>query len=277
MPKRITLYSRVNALFLTLLQSVPDLGTPANPVDVDFDLIAPPKLKGRKGRKEEDKMKWDDTADKNLLFFIIANQDVKVNYPAAAAKFGCTVSAVTQRICKLKKDAKDQGFGGGGASSNAGGLGSPAPTPPRRRQTKNKATAKENGVSHADHDGNGVAASPSSDEEAIDPTKAAYDRLRKAYIDGPPMKKQKGNSGFVANGTGRVNGKRILSSMEENEGSFSPNAATGESVIQVKCSPDVDENGTAGYGDYGMVDAEEDEVVIKHEGADVFLGANGGM
>ncbi|KAL8700012.1 MAG: hypothetical protein Q9201_005677 [Fulgogasparrea decipioides] len=59
------------------------------------------------GAANKQTMKWDDGAEKYLLMKMIADQEIKLDYPTLAYQFGCSVNAVQQRACKLKRDAKE--------------------------------------------------------------------------------------------------------------------------------------------------------------------------
>ncbi|KAK4691818.1 hypothetical protein P7C71_g5266, partial [Lecanoromycetidae sp. Uapishka_2] len=57
---------------------------------------------------EGDRMEWNMHTDRKLLMFMakeFLNRDMKIDFEAAAEKFGCTVRAVEERMKKIKKMA----------------------------------------------------------------------------------------------------------------------------------------------------------------------------
>ncbi|KAL8951810.1 MAG: hypothetical protein Q9222_002226 [Ikaeria aurantiellina] len=292
MRKQFAIYKRVNALFLTLLESVPDPGTPANPIDVEVESFIPKRSKIKRIKEKEANMKWDDTADKNLLFSIIADQDIRINYAETAKKFGCSASAIQQRVWKLKQDAKKYGFAGPssdgiGSSSNKPQTGKPRGRRPKA-QTSDASGGKEGDAGGEDQagattNGNATGAPSDDDEEEANPTKETVKkgRGRKPKSDdsvqGPPSKKQKGSHGPAANGIEAMNGMNAFSAIKAEDRSSFPEAAAEGSEIQVRQSPDangakkrqisaVDGNETDDHKEPGAAeDEEQHEVVVKQE------------
>ncbi|KAI9828892.1 MAG: hypothetical protein M1819_006507 [Sarea resinae] len=89
------------------------------------------------------KMNWDATADQQLLLTIIGTQSVKVDNEAVAAQLGCTPRSVVERLKKLRKQARDEGFNLNGDAPSPNGTDTSAPVTPQKGRAKAKATPKK--------------------------------------------------------------------------------------------------------------------------------------
>ncbi|KAL8914288.1 MAG: hypothetical protein Q9171_001070 [Xanthocarpia ochracea] len=148
---------------------------------------------------QEGKMNWDDTADKNLLLQLISGVDVKLDYTIAATKFGCTVSAVRQRVGKLKLQAKEHGFAlkspdaASGTENNAADT-SPlkGPKTPKRSSVTSKKKAALEAASNKDGSNSDTANEESTPTKSTTAKKPRAPRKPKLDSDGEPVaKKQK--------------------------------------------------------------------------------------
>ncbi|KAL8920983.1 MAG: hypothetical protein Q9172_004270 [Xanthocarpia lactea] len=184
-------------LFLTLLYSLPPAGTSTNPINLD-DSISKFNPPSQSKMVQEGKMNWDDTADKNLLLQLISGVDVKLDYTVAATKFGCTVSAVRQRVGKLKLQAKEHGFALKSPDAASGTETNAAETSPLKGpKTPKKASATSKQKAALLRNDNDGSASDTANEEStpVKPTTAKKPRApRKPKLDSdgePVAKKQR--------------------------------------------------------------------------------------
>ncbi|KAI9784692.1 MAG: hypothetical protein M1816_000757 [Peltula sp. TS41687] len=78
-------------------------------------------------------MTWDGNADQQLLLAILSTHTIKLDHAAIAQRLGpnCTPRAVEERLKKLKKLAKENGFGK-----------DDAPAPPSAKRVKVSAASK---------------------------------------------------------------------------------------------------------------------------------------
>ncbi|KAL8714042.1 MAG: hypothetical protein Q9225_006662 [Loekoesia sp. 1 TL-2023] len=234
--------SRCNDLFLSLLATLPEPGsTAANPIKISS---TPPRLFQKFGSVAKmgggsGSMTWDDTADKNLLLQIIAGQDVRVDYALVAPYFGCSVSAIKQRVLKLKNQAKEQGFA---LKPNEASPGNDTDSPLKGKTAKGKAAATKNGTKgkakETASNEDGAAAAGEGDNSAT-PTKK---RGRKPKADGEtktsPAKKQKkeDNNDMInvaptkAKGKKTANANTSSSATAANEGSASRSSSEATTI-----------------------------------------------
>ncbi|KAL8825482.1 MAG: hypothetical protein Q9170_007770 [Blastenia crenularia] len=183
-------------------------------------------------------MNWDDTADKNLLLQIIAGQDVRVDYTLLAPAFGCTVSAVKQRVLKLKRDAKAHGFALKPTDVSSAGNETDSPQKPK--------AAKAKAANGKGKDG----------DETATPSKK---RGRKADGDakGSPAKKaKKGIETSVAGGGKGDGGKKGNVKMEPAEGEGGSRASSEATTVKVEGR---DEDEDAGGKDHAVGEEGGDE------------------
>ncbi|KAL8934517.1 MAG: hypothetical protein Q9216_005875 [Gyalolechia sp. 2 TL-2023] len=226
--------------------------------------------------QQEGKMNWDDTGDKNLLLTIIAGQEVRVDYALVAPVFGCSVSAVKQRVLKLKKEAKEAGFALGGSKPNDTSAGNETDASPLKTPAKGK--AKANAATPTKGKGKQTAKN-NIDEEGDDadgtttatPTPAKKPRARKqpkgddTETKNKKQKKEKDEDVSIATtptnskkGKGKQNTK---ANKEITDGSASPHRRSSDATT-VKMEG-VDLNDGRVKHDYAM--AEGSGTVIKGE------------
>ncbi|KAI4171215.1 MAG: hypothetical protein LQ343_004421 [Gyalolechia ehrenbergii] len=214
--------------------------------------------------QQEGKMNWDDTADKNLLLQIIAGQDVRVDYSLVAPVFGCSVSAVKQRVLKLKKEAKEAGFNLGAKPGDTSAGNETDGSPLKGKNAKGKGKAKKN-----NEDGDG--------EKAATPAKKPRGRKPKGDSEtkpSPAKKQKKGNDGDVSTATptkgkGKKDAKadKEASSAAATEGFATPysSEATTVKMEGVDENPDrVTHNYTTSDGS-GIVDKDEEGNAVEEE------------
>ncbi|KAL8857747.1 MAG: hypothetical protein Q9178_005647 [Gyalolechia marmorata] len=197
--------------------------------------------------------KTPDTADKNLLLQLISGVDVKLDYTVAATKFGCTVSAVRQRVGKLKLQAKEHGFAlksPDAASDTENNAAETSPLKGPKTPKKASVTSKQKAaLLRNDNDGSN-SDTANEDSTPIKPTTAKKPRApRKPKLDSegePVAKKQKTAA------TPKVANKAIG---KELQASASPHA---KSTIKKEEGSD-EEDSLEKKRKYGRMDGDDSE------------------
>ena len=178
--------------------------------------------------------------------------DVKLDYTIAATKFGCTVSAIRQRVGKLKLQAKEHGFAlkspgnaASGAENNAAETSPKLPKTPKKAALE--AASNDNGNDGSNSD---TAKGESTPIKPMTAKKPRAPRKPKLDSDGEPIaKKQKtASTPKVAN---KAIGKKATITEELQAGA-------SKSTIKKEEGSD-DGDSLEKKRKYGMMDADDSE------------------